>query len=151
MAVRRFRAAVAGEATAGRARADFLLADGLAGYVQAVAQALQVSVEATNSEVSDTATAYLALTTRSPSYPDRDLMLVWSERCGWALAVETAPTEAPTVLAYLGADPAPRPEVVVRFVGAVLAGVFLARTPPEVEVGRPGIGARLAGYLTAWH
>ncbi|WP_245617441.1 DUF6292 family protein [Amycolatopsis taiwanensis] len=40
--------------------------------------------EATSFEVSDTATAYLGLARRWSARPVDDLMLVWSERHGWA-------------------------------------------------------------------
>lgn len=95
---------------------------GLAGYLSAVATAVGVPVEGTSYEVSDTATAYLALIRRLPDRPDHDLMLVWSERVGWAISVETQPTEPPVVLALLGGDLVPEPQAVVRFVTAVLAG-----------------------------
>ena len=52
-----------------RAEADRALAEGLAGYVRAVAAALNVGAEATAFEVSDTATAYLALSVRSTAHP----------------------------------------------------------------------------------
>lgn len=58
------------------AEADFALARGLAGYVRAVACMLHVGREATDYEVSDTATAYVALSPHSSVHPGRDLMLV---------------------------------------------------------------------------
>ena len=51
--------------------------------------------------------AYLALNRRAPRYPDRDLMLIWGERDGWVVAVETDPAEEPIVLGYLGRDVLP--------------------------------------------
>ena len=130
-----------------RAEADRALAEGLAGYVRAVAAALNVGAEATAFEVSDTATAYLALSVRSTAHPGRDLMLVWTERYGWALSVETAPTEPPAVLACLGPDVVPGPVEVVGFVTGVLAGSSRAsRVPPRVVAGRREVGARLARY-----
>lgn len=134
-----------------RTETDLALARGLTGYVHAVADALEVGIEATDSEVSDTATAYLGLAVRSPAHPDRDLMLVWTERHGWALAVETAPTEPPAVLSYLGADAVPEPRDVARFVTDVLAGSRLVGlNPPHVASGRHDVGSRLARYITAW-
>jgi hypothetical protein len=112
-----------------------------------VAHAVNVAVEATDFEVSDTATAYLGLAVRSAEHPDHDLMLVWSERQGWALAVETAPAEQPAVLAYLGADVVPEPVTVARFVRAALADPEGAEhAPPRIAVGRRDVGALLHRY-----
>lgn len=130
-----------------RAETDRDLADGLAGYVRAVAGALRVGAEAITSEVSDTATAYLALSARSAAHPGRDLMLVWTERHGWALSVETAPTEPPALLAYLGPDVVPEPAEVADFVAGVLAGSSRSGSvPPRVVSDRRDVGTRLARY-----
>lgn len=131
----------------GRAAADVALVSGLSGYVRAVADALDVTIEATDFEVSDTATAYFGLAVRSTQHPDHDLMLIWSERHGWALAVETAPAEQPAVLAYLGADLVPEPATVARFVrDAIKDSATGERTPPSITVGRRDVGALLAQY-----
>ncbi|HEY4460380.1 MAG TPA: DUF6292 family protein [Pseudonocardiaceae bacterium] len=130
-----------------RAAADTALVSGLSGYVRAVADAIDVPVEATDFEVSDTATAYLGLALRSARHPDHDLMLVWSERHGWVLAVETNPAEQPAVLACLGTDLVPEPAKVARFVTDTLAhfpqGEHL---PPNLTVGRRQVGSLLARY-----
>jgi hypothetical protein len=131
-----------------RAEADVALARGLAGYVRTVAGVLHVSSEATAFEVSDTATAYVALSARSSVHPDRDLMLVWTEQQGWALAVETAPAEPPVMLAYLGVDLVPEPGEVARFVDIVLADPSRAGSvPPRIAIGRQDVGSRLARYV----
>jgi hypothetical protein len=88
----------------------------LAAYVHEVAAAIGVPPEATGYEVTDTATAYLGLDQRWATQPDHDLMLVWDERLGWYLAVETTPAEAPVVLAYLHGDTVPTPAIVAQFV-----------------------------------
>jgi hypothetical protein len=130
-----------------RAAADVALVSGLSGYIRAVADAIDVPVEATDFEVSDTATAYLGLALRSAHHPDHDLMLVWSERHGWVLAVETTPAERPAVLAYLGADLVPEPATVARFVTNALSEFPRGeRTPPSVSVARRQVGALLARY-----
>ncbi|GAA3437826.1 DUF6292 family protein [Kutzneria kofuensis] len=96
---------------------------GLSGYLRAVADAVGESADGTSCEVSDTATAYIGLTRRGPR-SGRDLMLVWSERDGWAVLVETDPTESPIVVSRFGGDdPAPAPWVVARFVADTLTGV----------------------------
>jgi hypothetical protein len=121
------------------------LTRGLAGYVRAVAAALGLPPQGTSFEISDTATAYLALR-RSPGHPGEDLMLVWSERSGWALAVETEPT---SVLAYFGEDLVPEPERVGSFVREVLDGHRRPRRRPvfSTEDNRPGLAERLLPYV----
>ena len=104
----------------------FAMEQALAGYVRAVAAELGVPAEATGFELSDTATAYLGLTARDQDHPGRDLMLVWTRRDGWYVAVETAPTEPPVVLGHLGGpDTMPGPKAVARFVADVLEGPAL--------------------------
>lgn len=118
---------------------------GLRGYVRAVAAALDLPPQGTSFEVSDTATAYLALR-RSPGRPGEELMLVWSERSGWALAVETEPA---SVLAYFGENLVPEPEPVRRFVREVLAGHWRAGRRPvfSTEGNRPELTKRLSHYV----
>ncbi len=102
----------------------------LAAYVHQVAATIGVPAEATGYEVTDTATAYLALDQRSPARPDHDLMLVWDERLGWYIAFETIPTEPFAVLAYLDADAVPTPLAVAQFVSDTAAGRHLCRIRP---------------------
>lgn len=124
------------------------LTRGLAAYLHAVAAAVGVPIEGTSYEVSDTATAYLALVHRMSDRPGRDLMLVWSERDGWAVSVETAPLEPPVVLSFLGGDPVPEPRTVARFVHEVLAGRRGGNCPTESR-GRTRLTERLTAYTGA--
>ena len=98
------------------------LSQSLAVYVRQVAAAIGVPLDAIGYEVSDTATAYLGLTARSPSHAGRDLMLVWDERLGWYVGVETHPGEPPHVLGYLGGDTVPPPAAVARFAAEAVDG-----------------------------
>jgi hypothetical protein len=125
------------------------LSRGLAGYLAAVATAVAVPVEGTSYEVSDTATAYLALVGRLPDRPGRDLMLVWSEHAGWTVSVETQPTEPPVVLARLGGDPLPAPRSVARFVADALAGRAGDSFPP-LRHSRSVLAARLSTYVAVF-
>ncbi|HEY7593989.1 MAG TPA: DUF6292 family protein [Actinophytocola sp.] len=102
----------------------------LARYVHQVAAATGVPDEAVGYEVSDTATAYLGLAEQLPEHPGRDLMLVWDERLGWLLGVETDPDEAHLVLGYLGGDIVPSPGAVARFVAGAVAGQATDRLRP---------------------
>ncbi len=119
-----------------------LISLGLARYVQAVAEEVGVPPEGTEFEVSDTATAYLGL-----EGPGRDLMLLWNERRGWSIAVETDPAEKPHVVAHLGPPLVPAPDEVARFVDDVLAG---KPGRPEPEHGATLDRHRLAGRLSEY-
>jgi uncharacterized protein DUF6292 len=126
------------------------LSRGLAGYVRAIAGALGLPEEGTSFEISDTATAYVALARHSGRHPGRDLMLVWSERTGWAVAVETDPGTPSAVIAYFGGqDPVPEAYAVAAFVDDVLAGRRSQdRRPAFATVNnRARLAGRLAGYV----
>lgn len=118
-------------------------------YVRAVAAAVGVPGESATVEISDTATAYLGLPRRWPDRPDHDVMLVWNERRGWSLAVETDPAAASIVLAHQGDDVVPAPDVVARFVADTAAGGPPGRVPPgpAVAANRRSLAERLRPYL----
>jgi hypothetical protein len=125
------------------------LAQGLDGYLHAVAEAIGVPLDGSSYEVSDTVTAYLALTRRWSRRPGRDLMLVWDETGGWSIAIETDPGEPPEVIArWSGTDPVPAPEAVARFVTQALSGGPAEGRPANV-VAAPN-RARLAERLMAY-
>lgn len=107
-----------------------VLLHALATYVRQVAAALGVPGDAVGYEVSDTATAYLGLTDQCVTRPGRDLMLVWDERLGWSVAVETMPGESPVVVGTLASDTVPAPAVVAAFVTDVVAGRHINRMRP---------------------
>lgn len=120
-----------------------LISLGLARYVRAVAEEIGVPPEGTEFEVSDTATAYLGL-----EGPGRDLMLLWNERRGWSIAVETDPTEKPVVVAHLGLPLVPPPDEVARFVDDVLAGKSGGAEPDFATTqDRRRLAGRLSEYL----
>ncbi len=119
-------------------------------YVRAVAAAVGVPDEGTTVEISDTATAYLGLPRRWPGRPDHDVMLVWNERRGWSLAVETDPAAAPIVLAHQGDDVVPAPAAVARFVADTAAGRPASQAPAglAIDVTRRSLAERLRPYLS---
>ena len=112
---------------------DSLTARGLSRYVAAVATALGVPRHAVHHEVSELSSAYLALHRRSPVFPELDLMLLWDERHGWSVALETAPADDPVVLAYLGGDVLAEAAEVREFALAVIAG----HCPGQPDEPRP--------------
>ena len=118
------------------------LGQGLAGYVRAVAAEVGVPTEGTGYEVSDTVTAYLGLSDR---WAGRDLMLVWDERLGWYVGVETRPDETQLVLCYLGGDAVPTPGAVAQFVAETVAGSRNDRLRPVLPlVDRFTLAKRMA-------
>lgn len=130
------------------------LRNGLAGYIRAVAAAVRVPVEATDFEISDTATAYLALAVHWVLRPHRDLMLIWTESHGWSVAVETIPGEPPAVLGYLGgADLVPAPQTVAQFVVGLVNGPAKPSGCPRFPTvdDRQALSRRLGRYAAATH
>ncbi|PXY26205.1 hypothetical protein BAY59_20300 [Prauserella coralliicola] len=124
------------------------LGSGLAGYLGAVARALGVSAGDASFEVSDTATAHLALARKSARGPDRDLMLLWSEQRGWSVSIAARPAD-PAVLARLGGDLVPAPHMVASFVRAVLAGhgAPTVRTIVPMPRDRHELAARMRAHV----
>ncbi|AXB42709.1 DUF6292 family protein [Amycolatopsis albispora] len=118
-------------------------------YVRAVAAAVGVPDESTTVEISDTATAYLGLPLRWADRPGHDVMLVWNERRGWSLAVETDPAAAPILLAHHGGDVVPAPDAVARFVTDTAAGHHpgQARPGPASTATRGSLAERLKPYV----
>lgn len=106
------------------------LSRSLAHYVRQVAAAIGVPADAVGYEVSDTATAYIGLAERSSQHAGRDLMLVWDERLGWYIGVETHPEEKAVVICYLGGDVVPPPATIARFVAETVAGRRTDRLRP---------------------
>jgi hypothetical protein len=94
----------------------YLLAGALERYVRKVAEALGVPRDGVSFEVTDTATAYIALGCRAVAHPDRDVMLVWSATQGWVVSIETDPAEPLIVLGRSTGDIVQPPEVVTRLV-----------------------------------
>lgn len=126
------------------------LSRSLARYVRTVAAAVGVPPDAVGYEVSDTATAYIGLTERLPAHADRDLMLVWDERLGWFVGVETNPDEPPVVVAYLAGEMVPPPATVARFVTEAVAGHHTGRLRPVLPAAdRNTLARRMAAHAAA--
>jgi hypothetical protein len=110
------------------------LSQRLADYVHQVAAAIGVSADGVSHEVTDTATAYIALDQRSVTQLGHDLMLVWDERLGWYIAAETIPAEAPVVMAYLEGELVPPPLAVARFAADIAEGKRGNRIRPVLPI-----------------
>ncbi|CAL9542583.1 hypothetical protein SUDANB95_04226 [Actinosynnema sp. ALI-1.44] len=109
-------------------------------YVERIGDALDLSGECWCYDAGPPATAYLALEGRLPTHPDRDVALVWDERQGWSVAVETGCGEDLLVVADLPGV-VPRVEVVARFATRLLHGDPPPDPAPECE--GPSLLARL--------
>ncbi|SDF45065.1 hypothetical protein SAMN05216553_101698 [Lentzea fradiae] len=114
-----------------------LLTSALDRYVRQVAGVLGVPVEGVSFEVTDTATAYIALGDRAAAFPGRDVMLVWSATQGWAVSIETEPGEPLIALGRLSGDVVQAPERVVSFVAESLAR---CEAQPSPVVRPPSMG-----------
>lgn len=73
-------------------------------------------------------------------------MLVWDERLGWYVGVETVPGDAPVVIAYLGGAAVAAPTTVARFVTDAVAGRPVHRIRPVLP---PTDRASLARQMAA--
>ncbi len=95
---------------------------GLHRYVRAVAVELGLAGQCRRANPGPPATAYLALDGTVPTFPDRDLALLWDEEYGWAAAVRTCPADPPVVITYRGGDVLPPAPDVAAYVAAVRRG-----------------------------
>jgi hypothetical protein len=91
-------------------------------YVNAVAAQWRIGPEFCVVDPEEPAWAYVALAWRLPRYPGRDVALLWDERTGWSLAVETNSGEDLIVVAGVGDSTVlPPPAGVRRFVDHLIA------------------------------
>lgn len=127
-----------------QARAEW----GLRCYVQQIAIGLGIGLESACCEAILPASAYLALTQRLVSAPDRDVALYWDATHGWAVGMESGAGGAPVLVAYLGgADVLPDSESVVLFAKTVLADQPAGQPNPPVHLPDEGLTGRLAGCV----
>ncbi len=120
---------------------------GLQRYVRRVNEELGLQGDAFYTQAEPTVSAYIALERRLPDRPDRDVALLWTERHGWALTVETHAGEDLVVAGYLTAEPLPAPRVVADFAHGLLSGERSPRPePPPLFDGEADLAHRLAAY-----
>ncbi|MBB3050900.1 hypothetical protein FHS23_001923 [Prauserella isguenensis] len=118
-------------------------------YVSAVAAALspddgspaQYTCDASATPVG----AYIAVDGHLPTFPDRDVALIWDEHHGWGMAIETHSGEDLLMVSYLGgSDPVPEPERVARFARRILDGAMPGQPAPPEFAAVPDLPRRLA-------
>ncbi|MGW4490028.1 DUF6292 family protein [Amycolatopsis sp. NPDC004368] len=107
---------------------------GLSGYVAAVSAAMGVGEASCTTDLDPPLSAYIALEMRLPQHSDRDVALLWDERHGWSVAIETNSGEDLLVVAYAGAQLVPEPARLSLFLAELIRGDAQVLTAaPELE------------------
>lgn len=120
----------------------------LLGYLRDVTAELGIGLESCTIDHDHPISAYVALDTRLPHYPGRDVALLWDEVRGWSAAVETHSGEDLIVLRHLGGPTlAPSPRRVARFVAALHADDHTVGQPDPVTLRTAGDAEALAALL----
>jgi hypothetical protein len=127
---------------------DDTLTRGLRGYAQLVTDALGLSPQCCFVQAERPATAYVALDGQFSDFPGRDVALLWDERYGWSLAVETHSGEDLIVVERCGDELLPAPRAVTRWARTVLRGGRV-RPSRRRTTGEHDLYRRLRAY--AWH
>ena len=124
--------------------------DVLRDYVHLVAAGWHIGAEFCVVDAEPPAWGYIALGWTLPRYPDRDLALLWDERTGWSVAIETHSSEDLIVVACPSdAVVVPPASRVRRFVDQLTAhGGWAGRRDPAVRRA-PGRHAELAARIAS--
>ncbi len=123
---------------------------GLHRYVRSVIEELGMRGNAFYAQLEPTAGAYIALDRKLPDHPDQDVALVWDERYGWSLALETNSSEDLITVAYHGLEILPSPAAVAAFTREVCAREDDGRSstaPTGIRENDVTLAERLTGYL----
>lgn len=91
---------------------DDSTARGLRSYARLVSRALGLRGDCSYVQADEPFSAYIALDGRLSRFPEHDVALLWDEHRGWSAALETHSGADLLVVAYLGHDVLPMPEVV---------------------------------------
>jgi len=122
---------------------------GLHRYVRLVIDDLRLSGNAYYLQLDPTAGAYIALDRTLPGHPGCDVALVWNEREGWALALETDSREDLIVVDRLGTEILPSPRVVATFTRDAYASDPMGDTGDSPVPICHDLAERLAAYAPA--
>lgn len=124
---------------------DDSVARGLQRYVRLVCRALGLRGACSYIQSDDPLSAYIALDGRFDGYPDHDVAVLWEETHGWSAAIETHSGEALRVVAYLGKDVLPAPEVAASWI----RGLFRRDLSRQERPAAAAVDTRrrLAAYL----
>ena len=108
-------------------------------YALRVTRELGLSGESSCVDLDRPLRVYIAVEGRLPGHPRLDVALLWSERHGWAVAVEEPGGVELTVVAHLGGAVEPPPRTVAKWVRRLLS------EEPMVEHVKPSQLTRQAG------
>ncbi|UKD57392.1 MULTISPECIES: DUF6292 family protein [Amycolatopsis] len=129
---------------------EYRLLCGMSAYVEAVSAAVGVGPESCTLDLDSPMSAYIALDGQLAAHPGRDTALIWDERHGWSLTIETHSGEDLLVVACLGGELVPPPSRVRDFVRTVSARTQRAPSPapPDLRRERTDLLCRLLDYWT---
>ncbi|MEV6714654.1 DUF6292 family protein [Lentzea sp. NPDC051208] len=105
---------------------------GVRRHVRLVARALGLSPQCCCVQGERPSNAYVALDGRLPDFPGREVALLWDERHGWSLAIETHSGEDLIVVEQHGDELRPEPSSVARWARSALRGDGSAPVPNRV-------------------
>ncbi|MEJ2852129.1 MULTISPECIES: DUF6292 family protein [unclassified Saccharothrix] len=105
-------------------------------YVRLVTAALGLSGECSVVQAERPASVYLAVDGHLPGFPEYDAALVWDERRGWAVAVESGGAQDLVVQERLPGDVLPPPDVVASWATDVLRGETVPRPVSDLTQRR---------------
>ena len=127
---------------------DDSVARGLRRYVWLVGEALGQHGECSFVHADEPASAYIAVEGELAGYPGRDVALLWDERRGWSMAVETHSGEDLLVVAHFGPDLLPAPTAVACWTSRVFAAGAHG-DPGEPPVLDDDVSVRLTAYAAS--
>lgn len=99
-----------------------LYAADLRRYAAEVTAELGIGLESCAIDPAPPASVYIALDTTLPDHADRDLALLWDERTGWSVAIETHSGEDLIVIAQHKGNHVPDARQVAKFVAGLAKG-----------------------------
>lgn len=111
------------------------VAQGLRHYLASVAELVGVGCEACSIQLDQPVCAYIAVDQRLPTFPQRDVALLWDERHGWALAIETHGGSDLIVLGYLAGGLLPPPADVAAYLKRAVDGGGTGQSWPPAPSG----------------
>ncbi|MGW7534957.1 DUF6292 family protein [Amycolatopsis sp. NPDC054798] len=129
---------------------EYRLLCGMSAYLDAVSAAAGVGPESCTMDLDAPVSAYVALDGQLAAHPGRDTALVWDERHGWSLTIETHSGEDLIVVDCLGGELVPSPSRVRDFVRSVRSRTERTTppAPPDLSRERTELITRLFGYWT---
>ncbi len=121
---------------------------GLDRYVTMITEGLGVTDTPSYTDITSPAIAYIELAEPFPLFPNRPAALLWDESYGWAAAIESASGRDWVMVAYLGMEVLPHPDMVVAFARRLLRGNHADGPFPPEFAACDDLPTRLAAYAS---